>query len=76
VDQSLAEDEHIAFNAGTHDELIQIDYRDFERLVEPTVASLAYEVTVHGDRHAFPAVSAGKDEPVPRPGNGYLTSVR
>jgi Ala-tRNA(Pro) deacylase len=43
VDQSLAEDEHIAFNAGTHDELIQIDYRDFERLVEPTVASLAYE---------------------------------
>ncbi len=43
VDQSLAEDEHIAFNAGTHDELIQIDYRDFERLVAPTVASLAYE---------------------------------
>ncbi len=43
VDRSLAEDEHIAFNAGTHDELIQISYRDFDRLVQPTVAGLAYE---------------------------------
>jgi Ala-tRNA(Pro) deacylase len=41
ADESLAEDEHIAFNAGTHAELIQMDYRDFERLVKPTVASLS-----------------------------------
>ncbi len=43
VDTHLAQDEHIAFNAGTHEELIQISYCDFERLVGPTVADLAYE---------------------------------
>lgn len=43
VDCSLAEDEHIAFNAGTHDELVQIAYRDFERLVNPRLADLAYQ---------------------------------
>ena len=35
VDQSAAEDEEIAFNAGSHTELIGFDYRDFERLVPP-----------------------------------------
>jgi Ala-tRNA(Pro) deacylase len=44
VDPSLAEDKQISFNAGTHEELIQMDYRDFERLVAPTVAGLAWEV--------------------------------
>jgi Ala-tRNA(Pro) deacylase len=41
-DASLAEDEKIAFNAGSHAELIQLAYQDFERLVEPVVANLAY----------------------------------
>lgn len=41
VDESLAEDEHIAFNAGTHHELIQMAYADFERLASPTVARFA-----------------------------------
>lgn len=41
VAQSLAEDEHIAFNAGTHTELVQLAYKDFERLVKPRVARLA-----------------------------------
>ena len=43
ADQRLREDQHIAFNAGTHAELIQLPYRDFERLVKPTVADLAYK---------------------------------
>jgi Ala-tRNA(Pro) deacylase len=34
---ALAEDEAIAFNAGTHRELIRLPYRDFERLVQPKV---------------------------------------
>jgi Ala-tRNA(Pro) deacylase len=37
VDESLAKDEDIAFNAGSHNELLQVSYADFERLVKPTV---------------------------------------
>lgn len=36
--ESLAEDEEIAFNAGSHTELLKLAYADFERLVKPTVA--------------------------------------
>ena len=36
VDQTLREDEEIAFNAGSHDELIRLSYAEFERLVHPT----------------------------------------
>jgi Ala-tRNA(Pro) deacylase len=35
VDDHLSVDEEIAFNAGSHDELIKMTYRDFERLVHP-----------------------------------------
>ena len=35
VEEGLAEDEEIAFNAGSHTELIRLGYRDFERLVKP-----------------------------------------
>ena len=41
VEESLSRDEHIAFNAGSHSELIQLAYSDFARLVEPDVASFA-----------------------------------
>jgi Ala-tRNA(Pro) deacylase len=41
IDGALKEDEHIAFNAGSHAELIQMDYDQFERLVQPVVASLS-----------------------------------
>jgi Ala-tRNA(Pro) deacylase len=37
VADSLAEDEEIAFNAGSFTELVRMDYRDFERLVRPKV---------------------------------------
>ena len=35
----LAEDEQIAFNAGSHTELIRLSYRDFERLEKPKIAA-------------------------------------
>jgi Ala-tRNA(Pro) deacylase len=35
--ESLAEDEKIAFNAGSHTEIIQLAYSDFEKLVKPKV---------------------------------------
>ena len=41
VAEELTGDEQIAFNAGTHTELIQMAYSDFERLVQPKVLSFA-----------------------------------
>jgi Ala-tRNA(Pro) deacylase len=41
VAPTLAEDEEIAFNAGTHTEVIKMAYRDFERLVNPRVVSFS-----------------------------------
>ncbi len=39
VAESLAMEEEIAFNAGTHSEVIKLAYADFERLVHPKVLS-------------------------------------
>jgi Ala-tRNA(Pro) deacylase len=35
VEESLAEDEEIAFNAGSHTELVKLTYKDFKRLAKP-----------------------------------------
>lgn len=48
VSESLAEDEMIAFNAGTHKELVKMPYRDFVQLVQPHIGALS-----HPKRHAF-----------------------
>ncbi len=40
----LAEDDEIAFNAGSHTELIKLAYKDFERLVKPTVVKFSAEM--------------------------------
>lgn len=37
VTEALAKDDDIAFNAGSHTELVRIRYEDFDRLVHPTV---------------------------------------
>ena len=41
VDESLAADEAIVFNAGTHQDAIRIRYEDFARLAKPRVCSFA-----------------------------------
>ncbi len=41
VAETLADDEEIAFNAGSHTELVKLDYRDFEHLVQPKVMKFA-----------------------------------
>ncbi len=41
ADASLAADKEIAFNAGSHKELVRLAYADFERLVKPTVVGFA-----------------------------------
>ena len=41
VSAKLAEDQEIAFNAGSHTELLKLAYKDFERLVKPKVIHFA-----------------------------------
>lgn len=43
VDKSLAIDHEIAFNAGSHTELVQMAYKDFEMLVMPYVIEFVTE---------------------------------
>ena len=40
VSPSLAEDDQIAFNAGSHTEVMRLAYQDFERLVKPRVVRM------------------------------------
>jgi Ala-tRNA(Pro) deacylase len=40
VSEDLTRDEEIAFNAGTHTEVIKMRYDDFEKLVKPRVVVL------------------------------------
>ncbi len=42
VEGSLGEAQEIAFNAGSHGELIRMSYADFERLVQPRVARFSF----------------------------------
>ncbi len=41
VARTLTEDDTIAFNAGTHRELIRLPYAEYARLVQPTVITFS-----------------------------------
>jgi Ala-tRNA(Pro) deacylase len=41
VESSLAEEDKIAFNAGTHRDVVYLRFEDFKRLVQPTVVHFA-----------------------------------
>ena len=43
VAESLAEDDEITFNACSHNELMQMAYKDFKKLVEPKVVKFSYQ---------------------------------
>jgi len=43
VASSLAEDGEIAFNAGSHSELIRLAYKDFERSAKPKVVKFSFK---------------------------------
>jgi Ala-tRNA(Pro) deacylase len=45
VDEALKSCPTITFNAGTHSEIIQMSFADFEQLVRPQIAS--FEVLLH-----------------------------
>jgi Ala-tRNA(Pro) deacylase len=46
VDSSLSHEDEIAFNAGTHRDVIHMRHRDFARLVQPEVISFARKAFV------------------------------
>jgi Ala-tRNA(Pro) deacylase len=56
VSHSLAEDEQITFEAGSHSEVITLDWADFERLVSPTIVSFTDRPRSDGD-------DAGEEKP-------------
>jgi Ala-tRNA(Pro) deacylase len=41
ADRSLEQDKEIAFNAGTHRELVRMQWNDFKKLVEPKMMAFA-----------------------------------
>jgi len=41
MDESLARDKEVIFNAGTHHDAVRVSYEDFVRLAKPTIYSLA-----------------------------------
>jgi len=41
VEESLSRDKEIAFNAGSHRELVRIAWEDFEKLVQPRLLKVA-----------------------------------
>jgi Ala-tRNA(Pro) deacylase len=43
VEESLSQDEEIAFNAGSHTELMRMQYADYVQLVQPTVVRFAHQ---------------------------------
>ncbi len=48
ADNALAGEEMIAFNAGSHRDVIHMRYRDFERLVNPQVVPFSRRVRTAG----------------------------
>jgi len=44
VDKSLAEQNYIVFEAGTHTDAIKMSYRDYEKIVKPKVNDLAIKL--------------------------------
>ncbi len=47
VEESLSRDREIAFNAGTHNELIRMSYMDFARIVKPTLTKFSSVKKAH-----------------------------
>jgi Ala-tRNA(Pro) deacylase len=44
LDQSLAGQDYIVFEAGTHTDAIKLSYRDYETVVKPQVANFAVKI--------------------------------
>ena len=45
MDKALEQDDHITFQAGTHDKAIRMSMEDYRKLVEPKVLEFSYHMT-------------------------------
>jgi Ala-tRNA(Pro) deacylase len=45
MDKALEKDDHITFQAGTHEKAIRISMDDYRKLVEPKVLEFSYHMT-------------------------------
>ena len=45
MDTSLEKDDHITFQAGTHDKAIRMSMEDYRKLVKPKVLEFSYHMT-------------------------------
>ncbi len=45
IDKALDADDHIVFQAGTHDKAVRMSMDDYRRLVKPKVLAFGYHVT-------------------------------
>ncbi len=45
MDKALEQDDHIAFQAGTHEKAIRMSMDDYQKLVEPKVLEFSYHMT-------------------------------
>jgi len=45
MDKALEKDDHITFQAGTHDKAIRIDMVDYQKLANPKVLEFTYHMT-------------------------------
>ena len=45
VDEKLTRDQEIAFNAGSHRELIRLGFTDFKNLVKPSILNFSSAIT-------------------------------
>ena len=44
IDKMLASDDHILFQAGTHQQAIRLGMKDYKKLVEPSVMDFSYHM--------------------------------
>jgi Ala-tRNA(Pro) deacylase len=44
VDNRLAQEEYIVFEAGTHTDAIKLSYRDYEKIAKPRVEDFAIKI--------------------------------
>jgi Ala-tRNA(Pro) deacylase len=45
MDKALEQDDHITFQAGTHEKAIRMSMEDYRKLVEPKVLEFSYHMT-------------------------------